>query len=55
MREEQEEEYIFNEIYKNDVPLEWDKLRSANPKLVELNWWDVDTDWEYINKKDTQS
>ena len=55
MSKEQEEDYIFGEIYKNDVPLEWDNLRSANPKLVELEWWDVDTDWEYIDKKDTQS
>ena len=51
-----EEKYIkfyktFHKKFKNDKNL----ILCSNPKIKECEWWDVDTDWEYIDKKDTQS
>ncbi len=57
MTEEQEEDYIFDKVHEEDIieHIDWEKFYASNPRIQELDFWDVDTDWEYIDKKDTQS
>ena len=57
MDEEQKENYIYDKVHEPDIcdNVDWEEFYNSNPKIKECEWWDVDTDWEYIHKKDTQS